>query len=811
MLLTARSLYYIIRAANKTRAAPRKGKIMKRFEINAPSATDKAFTAVFGNVRFSVLTPRLLRVEKGNFCDEPTQRVWGRNFDKPVFKCEKKGGVVHIVTEKAHFMFSLRRGRMTRVILSDGRRVSNFSRGNLKGTRRTLDGCSGAVPLENGLVSKGGVAVMDDSNGLILRKDKIVSRPKCTDKYYFAYGSEYRRCIADFYKLCGQVPLLPRFALGNWWSRYWAYTQEEYLALMSRFKQEKLPFTVATIDMDWHWVDIVGKFGEEARPKHPKTILELFYNTSTPGWTGYSWNTDLFPDYKAMLKQLKEMSYHVTLNVHPATGVRFFEDMYEKVAARVGVDPKTKKQIAFSLADENYLRAYFDDIHRPYEKDGVDFWWIDWQQGKISDVPGLDPLWGLNHYHFLDQVAENKRALILSRYAKEGSHRYPVGFSGDTFTNWRTLRFQPYMTATAANVGYTWWSHDIGGHHFGYKDDELYVRWLQFGVFSPINRLHSTAYTFMGKEPWKCNAEAEAVADELLRLRHRLIPYIYSENYLTHTCGRALCEPMYYSYDRKEAYAAKDEYMFGSNLLVCPITRKTDKRTKLAYADVWFPEGRWTDIFTGNVYTEGNMRVYRDITKMPVFAREGAIIPLYKEGFDNSLAPEKDLDIWIYRGNGEYVLYEDDGETMDYQKGAYVQTHMSVTLSGDEVVFTVMPAGGDIGMLPKGRRFFLRFRDIVSAQVDVDGEDKGELDGGVYIEYTGVPVVVTLRGCTFTCNAEYRESVIDAVSRYNMRNTRKKDIFTGAPGSTSSKIRACKALRGPIEELRAICTVRKKK
>ena len=173
---------------------------MKRFEVKTASVTDKSCTVVFGNTRLSVLTPCLVRVEKGNFCDEPTQRVW-------------------IVTDKAHFMYSLRSGSMRRIILADGRRVTHFSRGNLKGTRRTLDGCDGAVPLESGLVSRGGVAVMDDSNGLILRGDKIVSRPKCSDKYYFAYGSEYRACIADFFKLCGKVPLLPRFALGNWWRR----------------------------------------------------------------------------------------------------------------------------------------------------------------------------------------------------------------------------------------------------------------------------------------------------------------------------------------------------------------------------------------------------------------------------------------------------------------------------------------------------------------------------------------------------------------------------------------------------------------
>ena len=779
---------------------------MKRFEIHTPSATPAEYVKVFGDVRFSVLTPCLLRVEMGNFCDEPTQRVWGRAFDTPAFRCENKGSIVHIITDKAHFMFNMRSKRMKRIILSDGRNVINFKRGNLKGTRRTLDGCNGAARLDDGLMSRGGVSVMDDSNGLILRNDKIASRPACSDKYYFAYGSEYRDCIVDFYKLCGQVPLLPRFALGNWWSRYKAYTQEEYLTLMRRFKSEGLPFTVATIDMDWHWVDVVKRFGAQAKPQGARCALELYYNTTWPGWTGYSWNRELFPDYKGMLKELKDMRYAVTLNLHPSMGVRFFEDMYEKVAARVGIDAKTKQAIPFSVANEKIVQAYFDDVLRPYENDGVDFWWIDWQQGKESDVPGLDPLWALNHYHFFFQKYEGKRALILSRYANEGSHRYPVGFSGDTFMTWASLRFQPYMTATAANVGYTWWSHDIGGHHFGYKDDELYVRWLQFGVFSPINRLHSTSNEFMGKEPWKCGAEAEFIADEFLRLRHRLIPYIYSENYITHTCGRALCEPMYYSYDCPEAYAIKGEYMFGSNLLVCPIVHKTDKCTKQAYAKVWVPEGNWTDIFTGNSYKSGFYEMYRDLAKLPVLAKEGAIIPLYHNGRDNDISMQLDMEIWIYRGNGEYVLYEDDGVSMAYERGEYVKTHMSVTLSGQELVFTMMPAGGDENMLPKGRRYRLRFRDIAGADVMIDGQERGTLDEEVCVKYSGIPVIVTLKNCVFTCNADYRESVTDAVSRYNMKNFSKQRIFSGALKSLTGKIPARKALRGPVEELRRICT-----
>lgn len=143
---------------------------------------------------------------------------------------------------------------------------------------------------------------------------------------------------------------------------------------------------------------------------------------------------------------------------------------------------------------------------------GVDFWWIDWQQGTKSKMKGLDPLWLLNHYHMLDINRDGNNSVILSRYAGMGSHRYPLGFSGDTVVCWKSLDFQPYFTALASNAGYTWWSHDIGGHMFGKGDNELYLRWLQFGVFSPINRLHSSNKG-MSKEPWNY-PQVENIAED---------------------------------------------------------------------------------------------------------------------------------------------------------------------------------------------------------------------------------------------------------------------------------------------------------
>ena len=174
------------------------------------------------------------------------------------------------------------------------------------------------------------------------------------------------------------------------------------------------------------------------------------------------------------------------------------------------------------MSSKRFLEAYFRILHHPLEQDGVDFWWIDWQQGTASAKDGLDPLWALNHYHYLAHAARHRHPLIMSRYAGIGSHRYPIGFSGDTTISWATLRLMPYFTATAANCGYSWWSHDIGGHHLGEKDDELYLRFLQFGVFNPINRMHCTDSPMLTKEPWAYENGIGQLAADALRLGDRL-------------------------------------------------------------------------------------------------------------------------------------------------------------------------------------------------------------------------------------------------------------------------------------------------
>ena len=664
--------------------------------------------------RISVLTGKLIRFEydeNGLFEDSTTQIVINRNFEAVQFCVINNVEQVEVVTEYLHIVYDKQKFSRNglNIRLNGNTNINNsiWHYGelgdNLKGTARTLDAADGAIPLENGILSRSGYSVIDDSKSLLLDEVGWIRSPRMehTDIYFFGYGHNYLECLKDFYHLCGNTPLLPRYALGNWWSRFYPYNQAEYIELMDRFTHEKLPFSVAVIDMDWHYVKVDKKYGS--------------------GWTGYSWNKELFPDHKGMLQDLHKRGIHVTLNVHPADGIRGHEDAYIPMAKALGIKHENEVPIPFDIADPDFLSAYFKLLHHPLEDEGVDFWWIDWQQGNTTKIAGLDPLWMLNHYHYLDNRRGGERPLIFSRYAGIGSHRYPIGFSGDSVITWETLEFQPYFTATASNAGYGWWSHDIGGHMNGYRDDELAARWVQFGVFSPIMRLHSACNLFIGKEPWKFCDESRKVMNRFLRLRHKLIPYLYTMNERSYMDNQPLIQPMYYQYpNNNEAYEVPNQYYFGSELIVHPITEKMDTRLKAGKVKTWLPEGLWYDLFSGMGYRGNrNTIMYRGLDTIPVLAKAGAIIPMQKEETIHSYTDNpRDIELYVFAGDdGEFVMYEDDGVSMEYENSRFAKTRY--TFEWNEMKrFTIHPVIGDHSLIPEQRFYQIKLYGLPKDSIE---------------------------------------------------------------------------------------------
>ncbi|MCI5902271.1 MAG: glycoside hydrolase family 31 protein [Blautia sp.] len=672
------------------------------YRVNTRPAALSANMVTGEKYRITMLTEGLVRLEyceDGLFEDRATQMVFYRDFPETKYRLIRNEDGIEIHTSRLHLVYNEKEfsGHGLRIQLKGN--ISAYHSiwhygeeiHDLKGTARTLDEADGAVELGSGVVSWFGFSVLDDSRSQVLLPDGWIEPRKkgVQDLYFFGYGHDYKEALKDFYRLCGTTPMLPRFALGNWWSRYYRYSEKSYLELMNRFAGENLPFTVAVIDMDWHLVDIDPKYGS--------------------GWTGYTWNRELFPDPKRFLDELHSRGMKTTLNVHPADGVQAHEEMYEEIAREMGVNVQKEDPVLCDPADPKFMEAYFRYLHHPREEEGVDFWWIDWQQGSNCKIEGLDPLWIFNHYHFLDSKRNGKRPLTFSRYAGPGSHRYPVGFSGDTVITWESLEFQPYFTQTASNIGFGWWSHDIGGHMLGYKNDELMARWTQLGVFSPIMRLHSSSSEFNGKEPWRYKKETEVVMGDMLRLRHAMIPYLYTMNHRSFEEKLPLILPMYYENpEERYAYEVKNEFWFGTEMIVAPVTQPRISGLNMAKVRVWLPDGIWYDKFTGLMYRGNRMLdMYRTLDSIPVLVKAGGILPFTDET-ENLQAIKNPvmLRIYVFAGaDGAFELYEDDNETCRYEAGQCVVTKMTYT-EGPVNEFVIASASGDLSLIP-GRRSYV--------------------------------------------------------------------------------------------------------
>ena len=740
--------------------------------------------------RITVLSSALFRLEysaTGQFEDRATQTVINRQFDPVDFSVRRTKHGIEIATDTVHLSYDeapfstgglyahLAGGTGHRRTWRYGLDPMMFGGGkaNLGGTARTLDEVDGATELENGVLSFGGSATLDDSTTMAVTADGWVSarNPGSTDVYLFAHGDDFKAALADFYRLTGPQPLLPRWALGNWWSRYHPYSDGEYRQLMERFEADGVPFSVAVLDMDWHLVDVPPAYGT--------------------GWTGYTWNRELFPDPAGFMTWLHERGLKVALNVHPADGVRAFEEPYERAARALGIDPATEQTVDFDIADPSFLEVYFEQVHHPLEEEGVDFWWLDWQQGTHTSMAGLDPLWLLNHFHFLDSARRGQRPITFSRYAGPGSHRYPVGFSGDTINTWASLHFQPEFTATASNIGFGWWSHDIGGHMFGHRDHELVTRWYQLGTFSPVNRLHSTLSAFQGKEPWNFPPENAAVMVEFLRLRHRLVPYLYTMNERAHSRGEALCRPLYHESPTGDLstprnFGSRNSFFFGSELLVLPITTPADDETGLGAVSSWLPEGRWTDFFSGIRYVGDRMvSLHRALAQYPVLARDGAIVPLTTEselGTDNP----QGFEVHVFAGaDGDFTLYEDD----DAAQPRAVRTRL--TWNDAEGVFTVAAAEGDLDVVPASRTWTAVLHGVGSAEVSL-GEASAD----------GARLRIELGPVDTAAGVSVRVSNLQAPAHPTTRE-RMFDVLLNTQGDYLTKDRAWGAIQpsGPVIEV----------
>ena len=717
--------------------------------ITDPVADPKAVVVV-GRARFTILTPELIRMEwaaDGKFEDHASFVFINRKLPVPAFdRAESDHG--HRFTIKTSALTltytPARDGRFTPENVTiemtvDGKPViwhpGLFDDQNLQGTTRTLDGAVGdktKEPIEEGLVSRSGWAVVDDSSRPMFDspdfsfKDGekspwpwVIERPAGTrqDWYFFGYGHDYRKALGDYVRVAGRIPLPPRFAFGTWWSRYWAYSDQEIEEIIRGFHENDVPLDVFVIDMDWH----LNRQQLEARGEKDASGQNL-------GWTGYTWNKVLFPDPDQFLARLRASHLQTSLNLHPASGIQPWEEHYAEMARAMGVDSAAKQYIPFDITDKKFTTNYFDLVLRPLERQGIDFWWLDWQQEPTTKMAGVTPTWWLNYLHFTDQQRQGKRPLLFHRWGGLGNHRYQIGFSGDTVSVWPSLAFQPWFTATAANVGYAYWSHDIGGHMPGAVDPELFTRWVQFGTFSPILRTHTTKNPDSERRIW---AYPEPFADILrteFQLRYALQPYIYTEARRTYDTGVAFLRPLYYDWpEAPESYTSKGEYLFGDQMMVAPVVAPADKVSGLAAEQIWLPEGEWIEWPTGKHLTgPGTVSRSFSIDQIPVYIKAGAILPMQPPMRYTGEKPVDPLivNVWPLKPgtSSHYAVYEDSGVSVEYQRGVYARTPVKAAQNGDVLRAEIGPAEGSFPGMMKTRRYELRLpADWPPASVTVNG------------------------------------------------------------------------------------------
>jgi alpha-glucosidase len=734
-------------------------------------------TVPAGRARFTLLTPRLLRLEWseiGEWEDRASYAFPNRHGPALAYRSRMEGGTLVIDTGALHVRYRPD-GRFTPENLSiaiDPAGEAQTKTGgvhptaiwrprladaaNLYGTRRTLDECAGDASLDDGLLSRAGWALFDDSQSVLFADDGWpIPRPEheLQDWYFFGYGHDYKTALAAYARFGGPIPLIPRYVLGAWWSRYWAYSDQDLKDLVDDFARHDLPLDVLVVDMDWH---------------------------TTHTWTGYTWNRDLFPDPPGFLRWVHDQGLQVTLNLHPALGVQAFEEAYPRFAQAMGVDPKSGEAIPFRITDRRFVKLYFELLHHPLEEDGVDFWWMDWQQGETSELKGLDPLPWINHVHFRDSARRDRRPMLYSRWGGLGNHRYPIGFSGDTFVTWQALQFQPYMTATASNVAYGWWSHDIGGHMGGATEPELFARWVQFGALSPCLRLHATKDALAIRRPWKYPDDVYQACREAFHLRYRLVPYLYTMARLAHDTGISLCRPMYYDHpEEKAAYAARYQYFLGDQIIAAPIVFPADPDTGLAATDVWLPEGTWIDIQTRESFTGPRwVRLVGGLDRVPMLVRAGAILPLASPSRTTGITPRDHLVLSVFPGiEGEFRLYEDDGLTDAYKEGHCEWTQIRTRLEGENVwLVEVEAVEGHCAELSREREYEIRLEGSHRPQwIKIDGTDTAGWSYDAASMTTIIDVPKRDKRCPLAVMAG-TEGGISALGRRHNRETALADV-----------------------------------
>ena len=524
--------------------------------------------------------------------------------------------------------------------------------------------------------------------------------------YYFFYGPELDKIVADYRDLTGQAPMFGKWAYGFWQCKNRYKSQEEILGVAQKYRELHIP--ADNIVQDWFWWNRKGEF---------------VFNKN-------------YPDPKAMVDQLHKDNFHLMISIWP-----FFEpgstnyDYMDKQGWFVDkfkfAKPPyhTDGMAVYDASNPDARKFYWDQVNKSLFSIGIDAWWMDTTEPETEGqeeniLLGHKIAAGsgdrfVNDYPLLDtgavydgqrSASDKKRVFILSRSAFAGSQRNGVtAWSGDIVSDWLSFRRQVPAGLNFALSGIPYWTTDIGGFVFGSPSDpafrELFIRWFEWGAFNPIFRVHGTRGNPDGNELWSYGPEAQKILVDYDRLRYRLLPYTYSLAWMNTNQAYTPMRPLLMDF-RTDAHVVDigDQFMYGPAFLVNPITQPGATRR-----DLYLPQGKWYDFWSGKML-QGSQTVQAEapIERMPLYIRAGSIVPMGPEIEWSTQKPADPIELRVYRGaNGDFSLYEDENDTYDYEKGMYA----TIPFHWDDArqTLTIGQRKGQFPGMLEGRTFHIVF------------------------------------------------------------------------------------------------------
>ncbi len=781
---TVTAIGVVLAAATATLAMPTStGAAARPARVEATQASARSGIVVDGRARFQVITPSVIRMEyaaDGRFENRPTMTVPRTSAAVPRYTSTVVGGWRVIRTDRVVLRWRrgsgsfdaaglrlrfLHRGQPTEV-----RPVPGARHRYLGGWTRALDLSSGPVPLNNGVLTREGWYVLDDTKTALLTSQApgFAVRPTRAgayqDWYAFAYGQDLARALSDLRALTGRSPMLPRSAFGVWFSKYVAYSDADLKALVARFEAEGIPLDTVSLDTDYKSIN-----NEQGAAV---ATLAVGQPGKAFSWNGWDWNRDLFPDPDGFVAWAKRRGLNLIANIHPsinsndpkfAQTTRTAGELPEDLQCRhLQADPTGVCHV-FDWTDPRHITAYFD-LHRTFADTGLEAFWLDWcceGEGAV-DAPGLSPDTWINHLYARYQERRGQRWPAFSRigasYANDGvygdrgvgagltgalaEHRNTIQFTGDTCATWEMLAFEAELTAAEAAIGLPYVSHDIGSFNGTASPagcnavaaalagapmpDELYVRWLQFGTFQPLDRLHSNH----GKRlPWEYSGATRAAATEALRLRGALVPYTYTAARRAVDTGLPIAGPLYLRWPGyAEAHRHPSQFTFGRDLVVAPVTAPAKTPGGSARVDLWVPPGDWVEYATGRrLHGPARVQEKAALDRIPVLVRAGAVVPTQPPGRRTTNAPARSLVLTAFPGRaGSGALYDDAGTGFGYQRGQSARTAFTQRRAGRVTTLVIGRARGTFPGALARRTWDLRVKAVrAPRKVTLNGRSLG--------------------------------------------------------------------------------------